>query len=230
MTVPMGISNAFASSIAFIAGSRTPTINSFLDKVAAEGQPLDKVANINQGVVSGCDYVSRRNELRLPANTDAIHGDGIFVLDLDNPRDERVVAGFAGNERRLLRRFYKNSDISRFWCSAKTSKRHLYIGRGIDDLGEFPRVREHLKRFKTLLSERREVGNGVIKFYQLQWPRSEEIFTGPKFIVPYRSEENAFAYNDTEWFCRSDCYVITQKSSSFVSQSAPRRPSGKGQT
>ena len=59
---------------------------------------MDEVANINQGVVSGRDYVSRRNELRLPANTDAIHGDGIFVLDLDNPRDERVVAGFAGTE------------------------------------------------------------------------------------------------------------------------------------
>ena len=123
----------------------------------------------------------------------------------------------------------------------------------------------------------------MIKFFQLQWPRSEEIFTGPKIVVPYRSEENAFAYNDTEWFCRSDCYVITQKdrgvalgylvallnsklyfqwlfhrgkrkgrmlelfqtplrkspssglvltrkSSSFVSQSALRRPSGKGQT
>ena len=51
----------------------------------------------------------------------------------------------------------------------------------------------------------------MIKFFQLQWPRSEEIFTGPKIVVPYRSEENAFAYNDTEWFCRSDCYVITQK-------------------
>lgn len=194
-----------------VAGSRTPTINTVLDKVAAEGQPLGKVANINQGVVSGCDYVSRRNEPRLPANTDALRGDGIFVLDLNNPRDEHVVAGFARSERRLLRRFYKNSDIGRFWRSSKTSKRLLYIGRDTDDLGDFPRVREHLRRFETILSARREVGNGVIKFFQLQWPRAEELFTGPKIVVPYRSEENAFAYDDTEWFCRSDCYVITQR-------------------
>ena len=199
-----------------VAGPRTPTINSILDKVAAEGQPLGKLARINQGVVSGCDYVSRRNEWKLPANTDAVHGDGIFVLDLDNPRDERIVAGFAKNERRLLRRFYKNSDIGQFWCSAKTSKRLLYIGRGLDDLGEFPRIREHLRRFEALLSERREVENGVIRFFQLQWPRTEEVFTGPKIVVPYRSKENAFAYNDTEWFCRSDCYVITQKDRSLA--------------
>lgn len=56
-----------------------------------------------------------------------------------------------------------------------------------------------------------EVQNGVIRFFQLQWPRAEDIFTGKKLVVPYRAEENAFAYNEKEWFCRSDCYVITKK-------------------
>ena len=169
-----------------------------------------------QGVVSGCDYVSPRNEDKLPANTEAIHGDGIFVLDLDNPRDKRVVNGFSESEKKLLRKFYKNSDIHRFSCSTKTSKRLLYIGRDLDDLSEYPQVLEHLKKFKAILCERREVENGVIKFFQLQWPRSEDIFTGKKIVIPYRSEENAFAYNDAEWFCRSDCYVITQKYPSYA--------------
>lgn len=56
----------------------------------------------------------------------------------------------------------------------------------------------------------------MIKFFQLQWPRTEMIFTGKKIVVPYRSEQNAFAYNSTEWFCRSDCYVITQKYPNFT--------------
>ena len=120
------------------------------------------------------------------------------------------------SEKRLLRRFYKNSDIGRFSCSTKTSKRLLYIGRDLDNLSEYPQVLGHLKKFRAILSERREVGNGVIKYFQLQWPRSEDIFTGKKIVIPYRSEENAFAYNDTEWFCRSDCYVITQKYSSYA--------------
>lgn len=193
------------------AGSRKPLINAILDKVAAQGEALGKIAIINQGVVSGCDYVSPRNEEKLPGNTEAIHGDGIFVLDLDNPRDRRVVNGFSESEKKLLRKFYKNSDIHRFSCSAKTSKRLLYIGRDLDDLSESPQVLEHLQKFRAILRERREVENGTIKFFQLQWPRSEDIFTGKKIVIPYRSEENAFAYNDEEWFCRSDCYVITQK-------------------
>jgi len=193
------------------AVSGKPTINAVLDKVARQGEALGRIANINQGVVSGCDYVSPRNEDRLPANTEAIHGDGIFVFDLDNPRDKRVVNAFSASERQLLRNFFKNSDISRFSCNTKTSKRLLYIGRDLDNLSEYPQVLGHLKQFKAILSERREVENGVIKFFQLQWPRSEDIFTGQKIVVPYRSEENAFAYNCTEWFCRSDCYVITQK-------------------
>ena len=75
---------------------------------------------------------------------------------------------------------------------------------------------EHLKKFKAILCERREVENGVIKFFQLQWPRGEDIFTGKNIVIPYRSEENAFACNDAEWFCRSDCYVITQKYPSYA--------------
>ncbi|MFC2066825.1 TaqI-like C-terminal specificity domain-containing protein, partial [Chloroflexota bacterium] len=37
------------------------------------------------------------------------------------------------------------------------------------------------------------------------------IFTGPKITVPYRSKINSFAYNESEWFCRSDSYVVTLK-------------------
>jgi len=193
------------------AGASNASIDTILDKVAAQGELLGRVANINQGVVSGCDYVSSRNAESLPRNGDYELGDGIFVFDLDNPRDKRVVNGLSDDEKGLLRRFFKNSDVRRFSPNAKTSKRLLYIDRDLDNLSKYPGVFEHLKRFKAILSARREVENRVIKFFQLQWPRTEDIFTGKKIVVPYRSEENAFAYNDTEWFCRSDCYVITQK-------------------
>jgi adenine-specific DNA-methyltransferase len=157
-----------------------------LDKVAAQGEALGKIANINQGVVSGCDYVSSRNAGRLPRNTEAVHGDGIFVFDLDNSRDRHIVHGFSEKEKRLLRRFYKNSDIGRYVCSDKTVLRLLYIGRDLDSLGEYPQILAHLKRFKPILLKRREVENGVIKFFQLQWPRTEDIFIGEKIVVPYR--------------------------------------------
>lgn len=197
-------------------GGGTKSINSVLDKVAAQGEVLGKIANINQGVVSGCDYVSSRNEERLRSSTRAVHGDGIFVFDLNNPRDKAVVNSFSATEQRLLRRFYKNSDIDRYWCSTRTSKRLLYIGRDLDSLRDYPKILAHLRKFEPVLSERREVKNGRIEFFQLQWPRSEGLFTGAKIVVPYRSEENAFAYTATEWFCRSDCYVITQGRASYA--------------
>jgi len=89
-----------------------------LDKVAAQGEALGKIANINQGVVTGCDYVSNRNADKLPRGSgDWELGDGMFVLDLENPRDNRVFTSFPKGERKLLRDFFKNSDIGRFWCS-----------------------------------------------------------------------------------------------------------------
>jgi len=182
----------------------------------AQAERLGQVANINQGVVSGCDYVSSRNVENLPISVETVYGDGIFVFDLDNSRDRTVVDGFSEKEKRLLRRFYKNSDIRRYVCSEKTTKRLLYIGRDLNSLKEYPRVFEHLSRFKSILSKRREVENGVIKFFQLQWPRTEDIFTGEKIVVPYRSKENAFAYNNGEWFCRSDCYVITTRNPNYA--------------
>ena len=131
-------------------GGSTPMINGVLDKVAAQGVILDKLANINQGVVSGCDYVSKRNADSLPSNGDWELGDAIFVFDLDNPRDNRVVRGFSVGEKRLLRPFYKNSEIRRFSCSSSTTKRLLYIGRDINDLGKYPRVLEHLKKYRSI--------------------------------------------------------------------------------
>ena len=32
-----------------------------------------------------------------------------------------------------------------------------------------------------------------------------------KFLVPYRSTQNLFGYDNIEWFCRSDCYIIFNK-------------------
>ena len=66
-----------------------------------------------------------------------------------------------------------------------------------------------------VLMNRREAQNGVISYFHLQWSRNIDIFTGPKIVVPYRTQINAFAYNDVEWFCRSDVYVITQKNKMF---------------
>jgi adenine-specific DNA-methyltransferase len=65
-----------------------------------------------------------------------------------------------------------------------------------------------LDKFRSVLEKRREVENGKINYFDLQWSRSEDVFTGEKIVAPYRSRFNCFGYTTKEWFCRSDCYVI----------------------
>src|SRR5690606_29613917 len=74
---------------------------------------LEDNFNVNQGVVSGCDYISNRNIDKLNTKTVQLK-DGIFVLDLDNERDSKVVKSLQKKDKELLRPFFKNSDISQF--------------------------------------------------------------------------------------------------------------------
>jgi len=68
----------------------------------------------------------------------------------------------------------------------------------------------HLFPYKKVLEDRREVKNGVIQWWQLQWPRSSNIFTGKKIVVPQRSKTNTFGYNEIPWYASADVYFITE--------------------
>ena len=186
-------------------------LQALLNKVKNLGQSLNTICTINQGVVSGCDYVSSRNIKKLENTSNIQDGDGIFVFDLENERDRKTISSFSDKERRLLRPFFKNTDTKRYWCKSKANKLLLYLDRECSNIDKYPNIRIHLQKFYPILVDRREVQTKRIKYFQLQWPRVENIFIGPKITVPYRSEKNSFAYNDYDWFCRSDSYVITSK-------------------
>jgi adenine-specific DNA-methyltransferase len=87
----------------------------------------------------------------------------------------------------------------------------LYISKAVEEITSYPNIKKHLEKFWPVLMRRREAANGSIKPFQLQWARNEKIFETEKIVVPYRTRENAFAFNNSEWFCRSDAYVITPK-------------------
>ena len=187
------------------------SVGTILEKMANQSHHLNDFADVNQGVVSGCDYVSNRNIDDLDTQKDIALKDGIFILDMENCRDVAVYQGLSDDERKLCRPFFKNSDIQRYWCSSKNSKYLLYLNKSHTSIAKYPNIVHHLDRFMPVLARRREAQSGAILPFQLQWARTEEIFTSSKIVVPYRTKINAFAYNDIEWFCRSDCYVITAK-------------------
>jgi adenine-specific DNA-methyltransferase len=84
-------------------------------------------------------------------------------------------------------------------------------------LDDYPNIKKHLSRFKTLLSDRPQTGtlqsalnNGY--WYVLSTSRKVNM-DGPKIIAPYRTKINAFGYNEVPWYGGSDVYYITEKHS-----------------
>lgn len=194
-----------------VSSESEDSIGSILDKMTAQKTRLGMIAEVNQGVVSGCDYVSNRNIADLDMTQDIALKDGIFVLDMKNSRDCAVYETLTAEEKKFLRAFYKNSEIKKYYCNDKNTKWLLYLSKAYTSIDAYPNLKHHMDKFMPVLSRRREAQTGVIKPFQLQWARTEEIFVKEKIVVPYRTRTNAFAYNDVEWFCRSDVYVITPK-------------------
>lgn len=182
------------------------SIENILDRIRIN-EKLGDVCHINQGVVSGCDFVSSKESLKFK---NLHQGDGIFVLDMLKERDIRKIGTFNENEKELLKPFFKNSDISRYWSKSNPDKLLLYFKGKLDE-ERFPNVLEHLKEFQLILEERLVRYEEKYHWTSLHRSRDETIFTSSKIVVPYRSCQNTFAYNETDWFCRSDCYIITQK-------------------
>ena len=99
----------------------------FVITVCAD-QVLQVVAQVSEMLNLPCyiDYETAKNV------SDKIKNDGIYVLDLNNTRDVQIIDKFTKGKI-LLRDFYKNSDISKYWCSTKPSKKLLYYLDALDD-------------------------------------------------------------------------------------------------
>ena len=186
-------------------------IEAVLFKMSQNGVTLSNFAEVNQGIVTGCDTLTNRHLIKLSENTDRMKNDGIFVLDLQSERDYQVYNNFS-NGKVLLKDFYKNSDITRYYSSDKPTKKLIYY-TGELDKNKYPDIYQHLLKFKPILEERLITYNEQYHWTAIHRPRNGRVFEKniKKIVVPYRTKINAFAYTDKEWFCRSDCYVITEK-------------------
>lgn len=181
------------------------SLGQILTKMRTKGRPLELILTISAGIQTGADKVSPKH-LENHGMRASI-GDGIFVLT--NEEIKRL--DLTDTESELLKPWFKNSDVNRFVASNKTSSHVLYLERQFTNLNKYPNVLRHLKKFESVLKERREVENDVIKYFQLQWPRSID-FDAPKIVVPQRSKINTFAYASQAWYASVDVYFITDKS------------------
>ena len=168
---------------------------------------LGDLCNINQGIVSGADRLTAKLEEKIKVRHSI--GSGIFVLT----REEAMKKGFFDPVYQgFLKPFYKNSNIEKYRVKEYTQLYILYItDDNLKNIEEYPLILEHLMPYKGILEARREVKNGSISWYTLQWPRKMTIFEGEKILAPQRSLQNIFGYTREDWFASADVYFISSK-------------------
>ena len=187
-----------------IAQEDESLIQRVLKKIKDQGEELEKVCNINQGIVTGADKVSKKHLEEY--EIDARVGEGIFVLS----KAEVTNLHLAKDEKQIVKPWFKNSNIMKYQSNISSNESIVYLDRKIDRELCKP-VISSLVKYKKLLQNRREVQNQVIDWWQLQWPRNKEIFEGPKIVSPQRSKTNTFGYNEITWYAASDVFFVTQR-------------------
>lgn len=178
--------------------------NDFLDKIKNTSVELKDVCNINTGIQSGAYTLTKKHINKYKIN--GLNGQGIFSIS----KQELENLNLDKQEYSIIKPFYKNSDIFKYFTSNINKKYLIYITKSSNEKN-FPGVIEHLKFFKPILEEKREFKNGRIPWFALQWPREESIFRHEKILAPIRSKVNTFGYNDYEFYVATDVNVITVK-------------------
>jgi len=165
---------------------------------------LYNYVDFKQGIVSGADKVSSRM-YKNGLSSKFFLNEGIFVLKAEEIQEKKL-------ERKLIKKFYKNSDIKHYMYSSDTDKYIIYIKDEILNFEEkYPNIYKHLLDFKIILEKRREVVSGKIPWYALQWPRNEEIFLSNKIVNPQRALKNYFSFSDKEFYASADVYFLKIK-------------------
>lgn len=191
-------------------------LDDILNKIKKTSLSLCDVANVNVGLYTGADKVSKNyiNKYNLEAKI----GDGIFLLS-DKELKEK---SFNDEEIDLCVPVFKNSDISRYTTKQKNDKWLIDFSypNFIDyPVEKYPNILKHLLKYKAVLENRQSNDNGlrsVVKqgFWWLFTKRKLD-FTQEKIVAPQRSKTNTFGYNTIPWFASADVYFITNPKDGF---------------
>lgn len=212
------------------------SVHSILNKVNAQGKPLSKYLNLEQGVLSGADKVTA-NHLKKYSLTNLNVGDGIYVLS----KDELDSLNLSSEEKeQFIKPIYKNSDIEKWSFDPEINEFVIYI-KSKGGFNEIPiSIKNHLNNFKTILVNRNlragkidfldyqkflkgelelsyvmnansmKVGN----YYCISYPRNgKDTFERIKIVNSRRAKSNTFAIQESQFYEQSDIVVSTLKNS-----------------
>jgi adenine-specific DNA-methyltransferase len=182
-----------------------------LAKIKAQGELLGSVCNVCQGTLTGIDRITKKHIVE--GLIDEKHlNDGVYILN----KDEVTNLNLSQAERKIIKPFFKNSDIQKYVSNCRPEKFMIYATRDLD-IDEFPNIKRHFIRFESVIRARsKDRGEMQAALKMGKWwvifaARTLSVFTGKKIVCPQRSYENTFAFNDVPWHANTDVYFITEK-------------------
>ncbi len=183
------------------------------------------ICDINQGIVSGPDQINSKilkkillSEGVLDPTEEQIMAleqklklkrhDEVFVIShktLDKLRLNK-------KEKGVIRPFFWASDIEPYFTDPQHESYIIYSTKDtIENIEDFPNLRSHLKRFKSVTELRRETKEGKNKWFHLHWPRRTKIFESLKIIGVRQTDIPTFAYVEIPYYVSMACNIITKK-------------------
>lgn len=187
-------------------------LENILNKISNNSILLGEIKNVNQGVLSGVNTITAHHIKKFELN-DIDKGNGVFVIN----KSELDSLGLNQNERKLIKPYYKNSDISRYFTHTKRTKRYLiYLTRDLE-IDDYPNIKSYIYKYRQVI-ENRSQDRGEMqaalklgKWWVIFAARPDIDFEGEKIVFPQRSLCNTFGYNQKPWYAGTDVYFITNK-------------------
>ena len=150
--------------------------SSVLDKL--DNYPtLGDYSQTRQGIAENPASINRSTNTRFGEPWTV--GEGVFALT----EEEMTTLQLSETERALIKPYFHLRDIDRFYLSSKPSLNLIYSTRKTcPDITVYPKLEEHLNRFRVVMEGRRETKKGLISWWHLHWPRNEELWQKPKIL------------------------------------------------
>ena len=153
---------------------------------------LGELGKVRQGIAENPAVINRRTIERFAERPEArewVNGEGVFSLD----PHELARLSLSESEQQLVRPYHDLSDLGRYWASKQPSRRLIYSTRQTcPDLSLFPSLGRHLARFRPIMEARRETLLGRNRWWQLHWPRDEELWKANKIVALQMAQRPSF--------------------------------------
>ena len=200
------------------ANDKNDTIAIVLNKMKKNSSLLGEIAEVNAGIMGGCDSLTNHNMQYASESYVLSKGlqknDGVFVLDKSNPRDLVVYEKL--DKYPFFKSFFKNSDIKRFHTQHQTSKKIIFSAASTPRSDQST-IKDILSPFEPILKKVREINKEKLDdwFLLRRGTAHPYIFEKEKIVCPQRSKINTFGYNEIPWYASADVYYITQPIEGF---------------